>query len=113
MIGKRFGNLIVIQEDKEKDTDGSYKYICQCDCGNIKSISGCSLRDGTTKSCGCIQYSIGEKNIQKILNENNLKYIKEYKITELNNKRFDFAIFNNENIIRLIEFDGRQHYESY
>ena len=59
--------------------------------------------------------SIGELNIKNILDQNNIKYIKEYK-TIINGQRrfFDFAILDNNNkIIRLIEFDGIQHTPGY
>ena len=111
MIGKKFGKLLVLSELTERDSDGSYKYLCECECGNQKIISGCSLRSGMTTSCGCINYSIGEQNIINILQQNNINFIKEYSIKELNYLRFDFALFENNKINRLIEFDGRQHYE--
>ena len=63
-----------------------------------------------TQSCGCISSSIGETNIQTILKENNIEYKKEYCIKEIGNLRFDFAIIENDAIVRLIEFDGIQHY---
>ena len=112
MIGKIFGKLTVIQQ-ASKDDDGSYNYLCKCECGQQKVVNGVSLRKGTTTSCGCINYSIGERKIASILEEANIEYIKEYVIQELGNKRFDFALIENNNVIRLIEFDGRQHYESY
>ena len=112
MIGKTFGKLTVIQQS-DKNSDGSYNYLCQCECGKQKLINGVSLRQGITHSCGCINYSIGEKNIALILDKAGINYIKEYCVKELNNKRFDFAIIENNTIIRLIEFDGRQHYEQY
>lgn len=49
-------------------------------------------------------------NIQTILKENNIEYKKEYCVKEIGNLRFDFAIVKNGIIIRLIEFDGIQHY---
>jgi hypothetical protein len=56
LTGKRFGRLVVLNFDKEKRRD-NYKYywICKCDCGNIKSICGGSLKNGLSKSCGCLQ----------------------------------------------------------
>lgn len=49
LIRKRFGRLIVIEYT------GRYKYLCQCDCGNKKIIYGYSLKNGDTKSCGCLR----------------------------------------------------------
>ena len=51
VIGKRFGRLTVMDFDKT-DTHAS-KFICKCDCGNIKSIRGSYLKSGKTTSCGC------------------------------------------------------------
>lgn len=62
-----------------------------------------------TIGCGC-QHSIGELNINKILSDNNIKYKSEYIFSDLPRKRFDFVIFENDKIIRIIEFDGEQHY---
>jgi hypothetical protein len=112
MIGKKFGKLTVL-EQAGQNSDLSFNYLCQCDCGKQKIINGVLLRKGVTTSCGCINYSIGEKYIQKILEENNINFIQEYTVKELNNKRFDFAIIENNKVIRFIEFDGRQHYEAY
>ena len=111
IIGQKFGKLLVL-ERVDKDSDGSYNYLCQCDCGMQKIINGVSLRQGITTSCGCINYSIGEKNIAFLLQQNNIPFVKEYSNKELQYKRFDFAILNNnQQVIRFIEFDGRQHYE--
>lgn len=111
MIGKKFGKLLVL-EKKDKKPDGSYNYLCQCDCGNTKIINGVSLRKGTTTSCGCINFSIGEKNIQKILQDNNIKFQQEYIFPDFPRKRYDFVIINNKNqISRIIEFDGKQHFD--
>ena len=52
------------------------------------------------------------KNIQTILQENNIEYKKEYVIKEIGNLRFDFAIIKNNKVVRLIEFDGIQHYSN-
>ena len=51
--GKQYGKLTVLKMDTERDKYGRIKWICKCDCGNIKSISGADLRSGNTSSCGC------------------------------------------------------------
>ena len=109
--GQRFGKLVAIKpiEEKKKST---IQWLCQCDCGNICIVDGSNLRTGLTKSCGCISSSIGESNIQQILKSNFINYKKEYVVKEIGNLRFDFALLDNDKIIRLIEFDGIQHYTS-
>ena len=114
LIGKKFRLLTVIDIDKNKiDSTKKRRYwICKCECGNTISVPTNSLTGGHTSSCGCLKTSIGEYQIESILKENNVKYKKEYSIKELNYKRFDVAIINEEEkVIRLIEFDGKQHYK--
>lgn len=111
LVGKRFGLLTVLEETEErKEKRKSKIWKCQCDCGNIKYIDTNSLTSGNTSSCGCINYSIGEKNIENILKENNISFKSQYTNKELKRKRFDFAILNADKVVRLIEFDGQQHY---
>ena len=51
--GDRFGRLTVI---KESDRQYGHRYIlCQCDCGNTKTINLNSLVVGTSNSCGCLR----------------------------------------------------------
>lgn len=51
-IGKRYGKLIILNESCDS-TPKHRKMLCKCDCGNIKSVYLNSLRNGSTKSCGC------------------------------------------------------------
>lgn len=54
LTGKQFGQLTVLQEDKERDfVSNEIKWICRCSCGKEISVRGSSLRNGNTKSCGC------------------------------------------------------------
>ena len=48
-IKERYGRLLVLHEDPVVKC----KWICQCDCGTVKSIAVSSLRSGRSKSCGC------------------------------------------------------------
>lgn len=70
-----------------------------------------NLHSGATKSCGCAKKSFGEAKIEAVLKENNISYISEFCVSELNNARFDFAIIENGIISRIIEFDGEHHFE--
>ena len=115
ITGQRFGKLTVIAQDKTcaKKGDGTY-WICSCDCGQIKSVRKGNLVSGNVKSCGCLS-SIGEMEIEKILQENNINYSKQYTFPDLHGEkggllRFDFAIIENNQLKLLIEFQGEQHY---
>lgn len=112
ITGQRFGKLTVLYpcDYKKRST---IMWHCKCDCGNECDVDGYNLRAKLTNSCGCLSASIGEINIAKILKENNISYKKEYTTSELNRLRYDFAILNNKNqVIRLVEFDGIQHFTS-
>lgn len=53
IINHRFGRLTATKLITKRGPYGTYKYECECDCGNIISVIGRSLRSGHTKSCGC------------------------------------------------------------
>lgn len=112
LVGQRFGKLVVQSSAKQRNQHGVLLWECLCDCGNTCIVSTNHLYMNNTQSCGCLLgSSIGEKNIQKILDENNIKYKKEYIFSDFPQYRYDFAILNNDNqVIKLIEFDGEQHF---
>ena len=51
LVGKRFGQLVVLEECKERQNK-KVMWLCQCDCGNKKIVSGNNLKSGTTTTCG-------------------------------------------------------------
>jgi hypothetical protein len=56
MVGKHFGLLVVIRRMGTKITPkGTQRptWLCRCDCGKEKVVTGFSLNSGHTKSCGC------------------------------------------------------------
>jgi hypothetical protein len=113
MLGKRFGKLVVQKRSDKKGSDGALYWICECDCGKTVEVRGHSLKrtDGNqTVSCGCYHRSIGATNIMDCLLFNGIEFIDEYVFIDLPKSRFDFAIIENGSVIRLIEFDGEQHY---
>ena len=113
LSNKKFGKLTAIEYAGKSNISGNAIWKCQCECGNICEVDSNNLSSSHTYSCGCIKYSIGIQNILSILQENNILYQMEYAIPgEYNGYpyRFDFALFENEKPIRLIEFDGEEHY---
>lgn len=68
-IGDRFGRLVIKYRDISKAGSGRVYWVCECDCGNIISIAGKSLKDGNTRSCGCLNNEARSARIQ-VWNEN-------------------------------------------
>ena len=69
-----------------------------------------------TRCPECYSNSIsgGEKQIRKYLKDNNIDFKDQYSFKDCKYKhklRFDFAIFENEKLKFLIEYNGKQHYE--
>ncbi len=58
LTGQRFGKLIAVERKSYVWTEGCTKYLCLCDCGQEKIISGDKLSNGHTKSCGCLKHKI-------------------------------------------------------
>ena len=86
---------------------------CQCSCGKQLKLS--SHEFGRTRSCGCVKESLGEKRIREILEEQEIDFQTQYKFKDCTLTRelpFDFAIFKNEALYCLIEYNGQQHYET-
>ena len=54
LTGIRFGRLVVKRQDG-RSNKGQVRWLCQCDCGNTKTVDAYSLRSGNTRSCGCLE----------------------------------------------------------
>lgn len=87
--GDRFGNLIVIKEAEKYSLPGGTsqrRFLCKCVCGAQVEVFLSSLRNGTSKSCGCEgkhgghgtpEYHAWEAMWQRCTNPNNPSY-KDY-----------------------------------
>ena len=53
LTGKNFGYWTVLRIDEEKHNTRDIRWICQCKCGNVKSVLGKYLRTNVSTSCGC------------------------------------------------------------
>src|ERR1700722_3580014 len=53
-IGVKFNKLTVLHKTSRKDANRNSYYMCQCECGNTSEVRSTFLRNGHTKSCGCL-----------------------------------------------------------
>lgn len=113
LTGRKFDKLLVLGLS-EKSARRLF-WDCECECGKRLTVSGTHLRQGNQSSCGCLA-SKGEVEIAKLLQDNGFQFITQYRfddfVSEYNNVpyRFDFAIFINNQLSYIIEFDGEQHF---
>lgn len=110
-IGDIINNKQIIDVQQNSSENGRHYYKVKCLlCGKEYQAMAQSLE--ASIGCGC-QSSKGEFLISQILQVNNIPYISQYHppIKDIPKIRYDFALLdNNDNVIRLIEFDGEQHY---
>ena len=54
LTGQKFGKLTALERVKNKNVKSGTYWRCQCDCGNIVCVNAGNLKNGHTKSCGCV-----------------------------------------------------------
>lgn len=74
ITGQRFGRLVAISYAGRKS---SARWLCQCDCGNHKVVSVDHLRNGDTRSCGCLRT---EATRERSLKHGQANKTPEYKV---------------------------------
>lgn len=78
LTNMQFGRLTAIKTDGKTKNNMS-KWLCRCECGNITSVSIGHLRNGETKSCGCISKEILSTRNTTHGDASNGKYAPEYR----------------------------------
>src|SRR5690349_7757624 len=57
LLGRRFNRWLVIngpiERPRKNGRTQDCKWLCRCDCGAEKQVSGNSLKRGRSSSCGC------------------------------------------------------------
>lgn len=52
LSGKKFGHLTA-KEQRGRTKTGGVKWLCVCDCGEVRILPTSALTSGNTSSCGC------------------------------------------------------------
>lgn len=63
MTGFKSERLTVLERAPNKGN--TTMWLCMCECGTLKAIPGTRIRDGSTKSCGCLQKEIVKNRMTK------------------------------------------------
>lgn len=64
LSGQRFGRWLVLERIPGLNKSGQARYMCRCDCGTEKAVTGGYLRDGRTTSCGCARRELWSQRMQ-------------------------------------------------
>lgn len=119
LVGQKFTKLTplrVAYVQKHPNGSTNAMWVCKCDCGNYTIVAAQELLSGGIKSCGCLGSSFGEYEIERILKEKNIDFEREYTFSDLSYQRplrFDFAIFDKQQLLFVLEFQGPQHFSEY
>lgn len=113
--GTQYGDFTVLGQGFNEKTN-SWEQYCRCSCGKEKFVRTTDLKSGHIKSCGHLTFnSYCVTKIKEFFDNNNIQYIQEYSFEDLKSSRevklrFDFAVFKNDCLLFLIEYNGKQHY---
>lgn len=73
-IGKRFGRLTIIDFAHAEPPYRGWLWVCRCDCGNTRTLMVSDVKQGKTRSCGCLHDAVCAEKATKF------KYsVKDYK----------------------------------
>lgn len=55
ITGNKYGRLTVVRFLKQEEREDFRRaWLCRCECGNLIQVNASKLKNGHTKSCGCI-----------------------------------------------------------
>lgn len=94
LVGKKFTNLLVLKRI-DSNQHRRRTFLCLCDCGKKTIVIGSKIKNGSTKSCGCIRRDkrLGNRIPIGIAPLNRL--ISNYK-GNAKHKKLDFELSNKE-----------------
>lgn len=113
ILGKNIGRLKIIEEAEpliRKNGKKEVAYLCLCDCGNYKVISGSAIYREGVSSCGCVSESVMAIELKKYFKTNH-DAISEY--SPIRNPKTNHPLYFDIYIPAkrvFIEVNGEQHY---
>lgn len=110
-IDKEFGENQYLLLEYAGQLQKTSKIKC-LSCGLIFETQ-CSIFTQSRGCPKCKRYkSKGEQKVQRYLEENNIKFEAQKRFSDCNNNlsSFDFCAYDKNNVMHLIEVNGKQHY---
>lgn len=66
-LGKRFGRLTVVDFAHAEPPYRGWLWVCRCDCGNIRTLMVGDVKQGKTRSCGCLHNEVCVEKASKFM----------------------------------------------
>lgn len=60
LTGQRFGQLVVLNLLPQRTKQKTARWLCHCDCGELREVRGSSLTQGHTTSCNSIIHKVSD-----------------------------------------------------
>ncbi len=105
LTNARFGRLLVMDMAERPMNIRTHRDIywrCLCDCGNEVVVSSLALRNGNTKSCGCLRREVSQQGLKEGEAAFN-KLFSQYK-RQAKNRRVVFEL-NKEDFARITKMN--------
>jgi hypothetical protein len=100
--GDRFGRLTLKEPIRSNLYKRRDRWLCLCDCGNLCEVSLSNLKNGNTKSCGCLSI---EMNIERSTKHGFRKRGKPHYLASLQIRIK--SVCNNPNNHKYMNYGGR------
>lgn len=85
LVGKTFGHLTVLKKSKDRGTQHEYKWICQCDCGKVTTVTTAALNSNQDEnSQDLINFqNAADDDVETMLNDmQSMGFISDWETTE-------------------------------
>lgn len=79
IMGMKFNRLTVVGITNLRTSSGTALWDCACECGRQVRAEGASLRNGHSKSCGCLKADVVKHNARRHGHASHLNRSGEYR----------------------------------
>ena len=119
LTGKKFGLWTVLERGETrhyKNGGQAVCWVCRCECGTVKTVSGRDLKSGASQSCGCLcSMSWLEFYTRMYLRDHGIEFESQKTYSDLrgvggNMLSYDFLVLKSGAPYCVVECQGEQHY---
>lgn len=117
LTGKTFGRWTVIRRAENKGKH--VRYLCVCQCGNVRTVLAQNLQNGKSQSCGCFFHDVASERISAALKQHGGKGTRLYSVWKamrqrcMNPKNSEFPNYGGRGITVCSEWDDFANFREW